>query len=156
MPAKITFTQKEQSALEDVILLAPYGVDISALQKLLEKMEGARTKETTKFHGVGVGKVMEMARSQFGARFKTPNMITKEWTIRMQTIINQNGVDEATAAKAIKNCNWTGDIFAQTLIYKLAELAVTAPRTYGKGTPVPTKKTGWLAQLEDDNGNQDD
>lgn len=153
MPAKITFTQKEQDAVEVAIkYLETVGRDqeAKALGRLHEKMEGARVKETTKFHGVGVAKVLEMARKQFGDRFKTPNMITKEWTIRMQTTINQNGVDEKTALQAIKNCNWTGDIFANQLIYKLSELAVVAPRSFGRGTPAPTQKTGWLAQIERD------
>jgi hypothetical protein len=156
MPVKITFTQKEQDALSTALdFLSDYaehdtGVTRQPLYNLLDKMVAARTKESTKFHGVGVGKVLEMARKQFGERFKTPNMITKEWTIRMQTTINQNGVSEETARTAIRNCNWQGDIFAAKLIYQLAEMAVVAPRSFGKGAPAPTKKTGWMAQLEED------
>lgn len=153
MPAKITFTQKEQAALEGVIkhgLHENFKVD---LQKLLDKMEAAKKKETTAFHGIGVAKILEMARAKFGDRFKTPNMITAQWTIKMQQAINQSGVSEETAKKAIENCDWTGDIFAQTFIYKMAELAVmgSKPRQgklFTKGPPAPSKKSGWLGQLD--------
>ena len=159
MPAKITFTQTEQDALDTVTNMLPskLGLDEKgweALVKLHEKMQKARDKETTAFHGVSVAKVLEMARTKFGDRFKTPNMITAQWSIKMQKSINDSGVSEETARKAIEACDWVGDIFAQTFIYKLAELAVMAPRqtklftNKTKGPPAPSKKSGWLGQLD--------
>lgn len=152
MPAKITFTQAEQAALEKAIdnlrseLADP-------LESLLNKMVKAREKESTAFHGVGVAKVLEMARNKFGDRFKTPNIITAQWTIKMQKAINDAGVTEATAKTAIDKCNWEGDIFAAKLIYQLAELAVVTPRQqklFTRGPAAPTKKVGWLGRLNED------
>ena len=161
MAAKITFTQKEESALAAVIAALPYETPefekiIRPLEALYAKMQVARTKESTAFHGVGVAKVLEMARNKFGDRFKTPNMITPQWTIKMQKAINDSGVTEATATRAIENCNWPGDIFAQTFLYKLAELAVMAPKQgilFNKkqpGPPAPSKKSGWLGKLDEE------
>lgn len=151
MPAKISFTQKEQAAVEEAIAVCQ-GNEAIHLQKLLDKMKSAREKETTKFHGVGVAKVLDMARDKFGDRFKTPSNITKEWTIKMQSAINAAGVDEKTAQAAVDNCDWKGDIFAQTFIYKMAELAVVKTRQtklFTAGPPAPSKKSGWLGRLGD-------
>lgn len=153
MPAKITFTQAEQKELNYVLSMWGSRGELPNLQKLEAKMEAAKKRETTAFHGVGVAKVLEMARAKFGDRFKTPNMITAQWTIKMQQAINQSGVSEETAKKAIENCDWPGDIFAQTFIYKMAELAVmgSKPRQgklFSKGPPAPSKKSGWLGQLD--------
>ena len=151
MAAKITFTQKEQDQLETVCITDNY----PELEKLLEKMKKSRGAESVKFHGVGVAKVLEIARDKFGERFKTPPMMTKEWTIKMQRAINDSGVTEETARKAIENCDWQNDVFAQTLIYKLAELAVVKNtgrqgKLFNKpnGPAAPSKKSVWLGQLD--------
>ena len=155
MPAKITFTQAEQDEIFEVLFkLKPGEKDRPNLRKLYDKMVKARKKEAVVFHGISVAKVLEMARTKFGDRFKTPNMITAQWSIKMQKSINDSGVSEETARKAIEACDWVGDIFAQTFIYKLAELAVMAPRqtklftNKTKGPPAPSKKSGWLGQLD--------
>lgn len=150
MPPKITFTQKQYDALKAIL-----DDDIryrEPLQALLDKMTAAREKETKAFHGVSVAKVHQLARDKFGDRYKTPSNITGEWTIRMQKAINSAGVDEQTAIKAVNNCNWTGDIFAQKFIYSLAELAVVAPKQQKLfGPPAASKQSGWLNRLSEDN-----
>lgn len=152
MTAKITFTQKEQDQLKKAIteeLDPDHYID---LHKLWSKMVAARTKEETKVSGVGVGKVHELARVKFGDRYKTPNTITAAWTIKMQRAITSCGIDEATARRAIDNCDWAGDIWSETLIYNLSKLAVmgtykpAAQKSFGF---TPTKQSGWLGQLED-------
>ncbi len=154
MPAKVSFTQKEELELEQVIKYAARNCDVVNLQKLLDKMKAARTKESVAFHGVGVAKVIEMAEEKFGDRFKKPTTITAQWSIKMQKAINDSGVSLETAQKAIANCDWQGEIFAQQFIYKLAELAVMTSKgiRQGKlfGIPVPTKKSGWLGRLDEE------
>ena len=156
MPAKITFTQAEQDYLQTWLDTHDSGAHVfhKPFWSLLAKMKAARDKEDTKFHGVSVAKVLDMSRVKFGERFKTPNLITTQWIIKMQKAINDAGVTEATAQTAINNCDWTGDIYAQNLIYKLAELAVVAPRQTKMfkqaGPAAPTKKSGWLGRLDDE------
>ena len=156
MAAKITFTQKEQDELGVVVAFfektnsPPLGT--FNLKKLLEKMVAAREKETTKFTGVSVAKVHDLARKKWGDRYKTPPMITKEWTIKMQRALTSSGIDEATAIKAIDNCDWTSDIWAETLIYQMSKLSVMgtykpAQKSFGF---TPTPKSGWLGQLNED------
>jgi hypothetical protein len=157
MAAKITFTQNEEAALQ---LAVKYLSDDKAkgyLNKLIDKMAAARTKETNAFHGASVKYVLEYAKTKLGERFKTPDTITQQWIIKMQKAINDSGVTEATAAKAIDNCTWVGDVFAQTLIYKLAELAVMKPSKQGSlfskkpiGPAAPSKKSGWLGKLDEE------
>jgi hypothetical protein len=155
MTAKITFTQAEQTAIETAIKCLPVLRDAGAtsknLNKLLEKMVAAREKEETKFTGVSVAKVHSLARDKWGDRYKTPPMITKEWTIKMQRALTSSGIDEATATKAIDNCDWAGDIWSETLIYQMSKLSVMgtykpAQKSFGF---TPTPKSGWLGMLED-------
>ncbi len=158
MAAKITFTQKEQDELKQVLdssrisRMNSDGLQYPNLVKLLDKMIAARTKDTTAFHGVSVAKVHDLARKKWGDRYKTPPLITKEWTIKMQRALTSSGIDEATAIKAIDNCDWTSDIWSETLIYQMSKLSVmgTYKPTQKSFGFTPTPKSGWLGQLNED------
>ena len=159
MAAKITFTQAEQDAvkvaLDHIPAIRDAGATSKNLNKLLDKMVAARVKEETKFTGVSVAKVHDLARKKWGDRYKTPPLITKEWTIKMQRALTSSGIDEATAIKAIDNCDWTSDIWSETLIYQMSKLSVmgTYKPTQKSFGFTPTPKSGWLGQLVDEDTN---
>lgn len=154
MPAKITFTQAEETELEYVIAGGMY--KFVHLPKLLEKMKKARVKDKEPaFHGISVKEFIDAANKVLGTRLKTPENFTKEWIIKMQRALNSGGVSKEVADKGLAavKVQWSmPDIWIETLIYSIPKLAAGV----SSGSPVkkmgytPTKKSGWLAQIDED------
>lgn len=155
MPAKITFTQKEEAGLQLALEEVNDDKAITAIQSLLVKMVKARNKDAEpKFTGIAVRDLLDIASSTLGTRFKTPPTLTKDWFIKMQRAINSGGITRESAIKAVSNAaaTWQGDIWVDTLIYSLPKLAAgvvigTAKKPIGY---TPGKQSGWLSQLGND------
>lgn len=159
MPAKITFTKKEEDALRRIVTdtdLSCFGVKNADLLTLLSKMEKAR-EPVIKFKGVDVKWVLNRANSCLGKRFTQPKVMTGAWFSKMQRALNDNGITQDIAEKAIQfvHKNWGDNIWVETLIYSMAKIAAGGMPDSGKNSKRigfnPTKKSGWLNQLEEDN-----
>lgn len=152
MTAKITFTQKEECALRAHSHLNPH------LQSLLSKMEKARDKsKEVKFSGISVGNFLSLAFDKLGDRLKSHPNPTSDWFTKMQKVINSAGITQELAEKALNVAasTWNnGEIWIETLIYSLPKLAAGVAQSnlpFKKSTGFsPGKKSGWLAQLEDE------
>ena len=160
MVAKITFTQKEESALRATLVGNPF--DHKDLQSLLSKMEKARDKsKEVKFSGISVANLITLARERLGDRLTLPDNTTADWFIKMQRAINTNGITEEIAIKALKvaDTTWTSSIWIETLIYSLGKLAAgvaqsTLPFNQNQGQKkavgfTPTKTSGWGSRLKE-------
>lgn len=155
MPSKITFTKKEEAALQDLcdknIILEMKHID--AVKGLLAKMEKAKNKPKG-FSGIGVSVLITKAAVVLKDRLKMPEVTTNEWYIKMQRAINSGGITEEVADKAIVyvDKNWGDSIWIETLIYSMAKIAAGGMMSSGKSSKrtgfTPTKKSGWLQQLE--------
>ena len=162
MPAKITFTQKEQEALQEAICLwkvdsgAENDPEVKHLESLLAKMKKAREKDSApKFHGIAARDLIDLASSTLGTRLKLPPNLTQDWFIKIQRAINSGGVTRDVAQKALETASktWGENIWFETLVYSLPKLAAGAFANNTTKKPTgftPTKQSGWLARLEED------
>lgn len=160
MPHKITFSKKEEDELKEAIYL--WKVDEGSanyyppkhLESLLAKMEAARDKPKG-FQGVSIKWVIDSARATLGSKLSTPQNQTGAWYAKMQRALNDNGITQDIAQKAIEFVakNWD-NVWIETLVYSMAKIAAGGMPSSGKSSKktgfTPTKKSGWLAQLEDE------
>lgn len=149
MPAKITFTKKEEEWLK-----ALFDAGHTEVSSLLSKMEKARNKPET-FKGVSVQAVIDFAVVTLGDRLTLPPNRTSGWYAKMQRALNDGGITEEIAVKAIKfvEKNWGDKIWIETLIYSMAKIAAGAMPDSGKNDKKrpgfkPSSKSGWLSQLD--------
>lgn len=162
MPAKITFTKKEEAALQATCeyFNKNGGLDLTYIYTLLEKMRVAR-EPVVKFKGVDVKWVLGRCDSTLGKRFAKPEVMTGAWFSKMQRALNDNGITQDIAEKAIQfvHKNWGDNIWVETLIYSMAKIAAGGMPDSGKNSKrigfSPSKKSGWLSQLEDSDSDEE-